>query len=229
MIYDQSINAGACTDKTWTSSSCFTSCPSSMQSSASNSLFRCSNNEWCCSAGGNYGNTTSCCDTAELIFTAAEMGTPSQIYNGSAWAPGFTLAPVSALSNESNSSNDTFPSATDTCTTNPPPQSSSTNKTKLGVSVGLGTGIPLVAALGCLLFLLAREKRANRLLRNYVNTTLGNEHPLPDFMSPVVGKQKFWAEMPGSDSEPKEMPSPGPGMGGGEPRYQELSSGTIRR
>jgi hypothetical protein len=95
------------------------------------------------------------------------------------------------------------------------------------VGVGLGIGVPLLAALGSVIFLLAREKRANRRMRDYVNQTMGDDHaPLSGFKGPGDGKQTFRAEMPDS-REVKELP--GSSLGMGEPRYQELSSGTIRR
>lgn len=232
MIYDQSINTGACTDQTWSTTKCFTQCPGSFQNPAPNTLFRCSDNEWCCSAGGSSGNTTSCCDDPNgTLFTNAEMNMPALIYNGSAWAPGFTLAPVAALAKQVNASNATAPAVTGdagaSCSTGTAAPSHN-NSTKLGVDVGLGIGIPLLAALGGVLFLLAREKRANRRLQNYVNHTMGHEHPLHDFKSPVDGKQTFWAEMPGT-AEVKEMPGNPLTTRTGEASYQELSSGTIRR
>ena len=157
---------------------------------------------------------------------------PALIYNGSsAWAPGFTLAPVAALAKQVNASNATAPAVTGdagaSCSTGTAAPSHN-DSTKLGVDVGLGIGIPLLAALGGVLFMLAREKRANRRLQNYVNRTMGHEHPLPDFKSPVDGKQTFWAEMPGT-AEVKEMPGNPLTTGRGEASYQELSSGTIRR
>ncbi|KAK3172639.1 hypothetical protein OEA41_005963 [Lepraria neglecta] len=232
MIYDQSINTGACTDKTWSTTKCFTQCSTSFQNSAPNTLFRCSDNEWCCSAGGSSGNTTSCCDDPNgTLFTNAEMNMPALIYNGSAWAPGFTLAPVAALAKQVNPSNATVPAPTGdagaSCSTGTAAPSHN-DSTKLGVDVGLGIGIPLLVALGSVLFLLVREKRANRRLQNYVNQTMGHEHPLPNFKSPVDGKQTFWAEMPGT-TEVNEMPGNPLTTGTGKASYQELSSGTIRR
>ena len=229
MIYDQSINTGACTDKTWTTSKCFTQCPSSFTNSAPNSVFRCSDNNWCCSAGGSSGNITSCCDDPNgTLFPNMAMNMPAKIYNGSAWPSGFTVAPVAALSKQATASAGTFLSATAqaSCPTSSPAPSPN-NSAKVGVGVGLGIGVPLLAALGSVIFLLAREKRANRRMRDYVNQTMGDDHaPLSGFKGPGDGKQTFRAEMPDS-REVKELP--GSSLGMGEPRYQELSSGTIRR
>ncbi|KAI4253154.1 MAG: hypothetical protein LQ352_003864 [Teloschistes flavicans] len=139
-----------------------------------NTLFRCNDNQWCCSEGGN---TTSCCDDSNVIlFTNPSDAKLAQIYNGSAFASGFTLSQISHSTTSAASA--ATPSATATnqvvC---PTPDSNHSNDsstpaahkvspvTKVGVGVGVGVGVPLLAALGATLFLWSREKKRGRDLQ----------------------------------------------------------------
>ena len=111
------------------------------------------------------------------------------IYNGSAAAAGFTIAPVAALAHTSTSSvasdsssangaaTSTLASSTqcaniagegnDVSANTPCPTANGDNgdTTKVGVGVGVGVGVPLLAALGAVLFLWLRERRISRDLR----------------------------------------------------------------
>lgn len=90
------------------------------------------------------------------------------IYNGSAWASGYTLVPTSALA--TNATNTTVveagPTTTATISSSGTPRNDGHEATKVGVGVGLGVGVPLFAALATLWVLLAKEKRKTRLLQD---------------------------------------------------------------
>ncbi len=117
-------------------------------------------------------DTTSCCNDPDVDLIAIGGG---EIYNGSAWVAGYTLVPVALLQTSS-------PTSSGSARSNPAPTSTASrglNDTtsdatcrrdddsdekaqKVGLQVGLGVGLPLLAAIAGLGFLLWREKRANR-------------------------------------------------------------------
>ncbi|KAL8640835.1 MAG: hypothetical protein Q9228_002294 [Teloschistes exilis] len=184
--WDMSINTGACTDRTWSSTACFHGCPATFATDNVNTLFRCSGNEWCCSKGGN---TTSCCDDRNVIlFQNPSDSKLAQIYNGSAFASGFTLSQVSRSTTSTAST--ATPSATATNqVVSPTPNSDDRNEnsapapakvsttTKVGVGVGVGVGVPLLAALGATLFLWSKEKKRGRELQQRAAAGAGQEPP----------------------------------------------------
>ena len=183
--WDTSVNTGSCTDRSWESTDCFRRCPGAL--GALNTLYRCDDNEWCCSSGGN---TTSCCqDPSVYLFELNGQNNPSRVMGGSAFVPGYTIAPIAALeaaetrsnlscpSNESDgpsiSSNASGQSAS------PSPaicSASSDDMMKTGLGAGLGIGLPLIAALATLLFFLIREKRINRELRQNTGVPFMTTH-----------------------------------------------------
>lgn len=57
-----------------------------------NALYRCDNNEWCYSPGGN---TTKCC-TSEPLFNL-NSGSLAQVENGTAFVKGYTFAPLASV------------------------------------------------------------------------------------------------------------------------------------
>lgn len=135
-----------------------------------------------------------------------------EIYNGSAWAPGFTLVPVADL--QAGHTGGSFPtgsalvggngthSAATSC-----PTGTSKDTTKIGLGVGLGMGIPLLAALGAVLFLWSRERRANRELRQGVGQGPGIfKGPGYGYVGARDGGQGYWHEMP-VEEVAKEMPA----------------------
>ena len=91
--WDTSINTGTCTDRNWTDPSCFQQCPPSLENDHGiHTLYRCNNDYWCCSTGGN---TTSCCDDGNIDFiTLKNIG---QVMGGTGFVAGFTIAAVALL------------------------------------------------------------------------------------------------------------------------------------
>ncbi|KAL9588238.1 MAG: hypothetical protein Q9203_002953 [Teloschistes exilis] len=112
----------------------------------------------------------------------------AQIYNGSAFASGFTLSQVSRSTTSTAST--ATPSATATNqVVSPTPNSDDRNEnsapapakvsttTKVGVGVGVGVGVPLLAALGATLFLWSKEKKRGRELQQRAAAGAGQEPP----------------------------------------------------
>lgn len=174
--WDTSINTGACTDSTWRDSSCFQSC------SEFSTLYRCDNNDWCCSAGGN---TTNCCnDPGVATFALSGL---AEIQNGTAFVPGYGLATTSqsASANASamtNSATTSLKSATNSAE----PTTTSLSKagpcaTTVGLGAGLGVGIPLLLAVGALSYFLFREQRNNKALRRQLGIGAYIPAPLNQF------------------------------------------------
>ena len=166
--WDTSFNTGGCTDSTWNSVECFPQCVSSQLDDVS-TLYRCNNNNWCCS---DHGNTTSCCNDPQVkLFNMTGV---ALVQNGTAFLEGYNIAPdVDIVTTTTLSSSTVLSSSSPTrvSTTNVTSQctstastSSSTNVTTIGLGVGLGIGVPLLAAIGFLSFLLFREKKNNRKL-----------------------------------------------------------------
>ena len=177
-----SINTGTCTDKSWENPSCFQQCPASadFQNSTVNTLFRCDNDYWCCTAGAN--NTSCCGDPGSAYFYVGRI-TPAAIYNGSGFASGYTVAPIQA-SNTQSSVFTQLSVLTPSCTAVNQPNSiggplssapafrnftSSNNPTTAGIGAGLGVAIPLLIALGSISFLLLRERQKSKSLTQIIN------------------------------------------------------------
>ena len=121
-------------------------------------------------------------------FDIARLKLPAAIYNGSAWASGFTVTPVQALETKSGIST---PSST---IVNQPSSIhgtlSSLNPTTVGIGVGLGVGIPLLIALSSVSFLLLLERRKSRILTQAINEghQSGNPRPYDDISASREGK-----------------------------------------
>jgi len=209
MMFDMSINIGACTDSSWSISNCFQKCPSGAffrlhlpnsplhpdgsrcmvdlltllitpldyGNANTKTLYRCNNNQWCCSRGGN---TTSCCDDPN-VATFFPQGTNNvhQIYNGSAFAPGFALSQTTASTTSASASTakatgakaTTTRASGDGCPTTgnnstcPNMTYNSAKTTRVGVGVGVGLVVPLFAALAASLILWLRERKRSREFR----------------------------------------------------------------
>lgn len=134
---------------------------------SSTALYRCSDNKWCCSHGGNI---TSCCNDPGVSTFSSSLST---IYNGSAWSPNYTIAAVSDVRRDSSPSSSAAPSncptsanlaggGNDTAGQQCPANDVGKATMEVGLGVGLGMGIPLLAALGALGVLWGRERSANR-------------------------------------------------------------------
>lgn len=140
-----------------------------------NTLYRCDNDQWCCSRGGN---KTSCCNDPN-VATFLPQRNAAQIYNGSAFAAGFALSQTSAFTSSASASaaratgtkatatrasGDSSPTTSGSCNNNTCPVSINDNAetTKVGVGVSVGLGIPLLVALAVTLFLWSREKKRSR-------------------------------------------------------------------
>lgn len=168
--WDSSLNTGACTDSTWEDSSCFQQC------GAFSTLYRCSNNNWCCSNGGN---TTNCCnDSGVSLFTITGQ---ALIQNGTAFVSGYNIAPVADIVSSTSTATSTSASGTSSPTSSSgsqsatSPTSTSTSNSDsgalaAGLGAGLGVGIPLAIAVGALTYLLMRERKKNKALQQGFGT-----------------------------------------------------------
>ena len=158
--WDSSLNTGSCTDPTWQDEACFQLCDTFA------TLFRCSNNDWCCANGGN---TTSCCDDeGVLLFKLSQR---ALIQNGTAFAEGVQVIDTGGMLQESSttvspSSTSTTaaaatssPDASGDASSNSSSSSQSDRTMEIGLGIGLGMGLPLILLIGALSFLLYREKR----------------------------------------------------------------------
>lgn len=108
-------------------------------------------------------------------FDIARLKLPAAIYNGSAWASGFTVAPVQALETRAGISapSNTVLNQPNSIHRNP----SSLKTTTVGIAVGLGVGIPLLIALTSVSFLLLLERRKSRDLTQAINEGHQSSHP----------------------------------------------------
>ena len=194
-----------------------------------NTLYRCNGNNWCCSAGGNI---TSCCNDPDIdLFNVGQ----AEIFNGSAWAPGFTLVPVEAVQTRTSTSsgsvkscptatvftkiNATAASASDQVDGNHDDDDHQDTK-KVGLAVGFGIGLPLLVALSSVIFLLWREKRSHQALRQQIS----GGYPQPVNPNATYGWKKPY-EMCAREDEVREMPT-GPT---GDEIVPELHEGRLGR
>ena len=84
--WDSSLNTGACTDSSWGTSACFQDCPQF------STPYRCNNNNWCCSNGGNI---ISCCNDRNVALN--QIPDLALVQNGSAFIANWTMAPNALL------------------------------------------------------------------------------------------------------------------------------------
>ncbi|KAL8648639.1 MAG: hypothetical protein Q9226_005907 [Calogaya cf. arnoldii] len=198
--WDTSVNTGSCTDRSWDSEACFRMCPGAL--GALNTLYRCDENQWCCSLGGN---TTTCCQDPNVeLFKPNSVNDPSRVMGGSAFVPGYTIAPVAALkavesSNGSESASDKSVSDESASQASGECPASGDDAMKAGLGAGLGIGMPLIAALGTLLFFLLREKRINRELRQNTGVITGvpdvqAHHPRTNNSEKYNNPQELYAD-----------------------------------
>ena len=151
-----------------------------------NTVYRCDDNNWCCSRGGN---TSTCCgggNTFPLDQGIAQISNATTFVDGytiavkssletatiqQAQQPGSTSSPASQSTQQPDKNSTTIASGStpNTCTNATDSRSSgSSNNGKVvavGVGVGLGVSIPLIVALAGVLLLLKKEKRAHRRLQ----------------------------------------------------------------
>ncbi|KIW69874.1 hypothetical protein PV04_02194 [Phialophora macrospora] len=188
-----SLNSGLCTDSTWQDQSCFPRCLVPARRSGPSTVYRCSNSLWCCSDG--VANSTSCCqDEAVSLFPIIAH---AAVENGSAFLSGYSIAPL-----ESIITNGVAPTATPTQTMTFTTDISGSpltitvttagNPTAVpvrevadaaavlttGLGTGLGVGVPLLAIVGVLSFLLFREKRRHRATKDSLSNADGYGYPL---------------------------------------------------
>ncbi|KAL8926509.1 MAG: hypothetical protein Q9172_001761 [Xanthocarpia lactea] len=133
-----------------------------------NTLFRCNDNQWCCSRGGN---ETSCCNDPDVIsFDVPQVERAARIFNGSAFAPGYALvrtdgSTASGAATEPTSTvtinGDTCPTVDGSGVTCPAPSTNDDGDAtmRVGVGVGVGIGVPLLFALATTFYALFREKQ----------------------------------------------------------------------
>ena len=154
-------------------------------------MYRCSDNDWCCSPNGN---TTSCCqDTTDgsNLFKLPEG--VAQIENGTNFVPGYTIAALSALQTSTaepfqatttNGAKSTHnPEVATTTGAVQTPSAIATGRkddgqkvVAVGAGVGVGIGVPLLAALGAVLFLYVREKRITKELKGQLAAGSGGQY-----------------------------------------------------
>ncbi|EHY56450.1 hypothetical protein ABEF92_006186 [Exophiala dermatitidis] len=84
-----SLTTGLCTDSTWGDKACFPYCLKPRRIHYISTVYRCSNDYWCCSDGAN--NTSCCEDDGVNKFRIPE---DAQVQNGSAFRNGYSIAPV---------------------------------------------------------------------------------------------------------------------------------------
>ena len=110
-------------------------------------------------------------------FDIARLRLPAAIYNGSAWASGFTVATVQALKTRSGVS--TLSSTIVNQPISIDGTLSSLNPTLVGIRVGLGVGIPFLVALTSVSFLLLLERRKSRNSTQAINDGHQSGAPMP--------------------------------------------------
>lgn len=177
-----------------------------------NTLYRCNDNKWCCSLGGN---TTSCCNDPNVsLFPIPQVAGGANIFNGSAFAPGYVLRQTTTSTasatgtkpTSTSTSGNTCPTIGSSAVPCPAPSSNNGDTTKVGVGVGVGIGVPLLAALAAVLFLLSREKQRSREFQQQA-TVAGQQFPWEKPGSAIGTHQRSVHEMPGrlGDDGAKEM------------------------
>ena len=171
-------------------------------------LYRCDANFWCCSAGGNI---TSCCPEQNNQFRLQDI---AQVQNGTAFAPGFTITPLASTMQSLATGSPTFASADPQLGSSCPSLSASasaqqchTDQKKTlaaGLGTGLGIGVPLLAALGGVLFLLSREKRENANLKRNAAAYIPHHNGYPEKIAP---QGSGLHEMPNNPPRTPELPT----------------------
>lgn len=212
--------------------------PSEYTTDNTNTLYRCDDNQWCCSEGGN---TTSCCNDPHVnLFSPIPDNSVAAIYNGSGIAAGYVLtsttsstssgtaSPTNPNGGKATATKEVCPTAgsarDSTACPSPNASSSSSDTAKVGVGVGVRVGVPLLAALAAVLFLWSREKKRNReYQRQAVTPGQPSYGKLPMGYGPSNGMQGGnqvyhevpgqmgdygAAEVPGSDSRREMSTSP---------------------
>ena len=190
---DTSLNTGLCTDSTWQDQACFPRCLTPRRRQAPSSVYRCSNNKWCCSDG--VSNATSCCQDQDIdLFPIIEH---AAVENGSAFLHGYSIAPIASIltngvgptttplqtltfTTDISGSPVTITATTTGDPTALPVREVADHQAVLtsGLGAGLGIGIPLLAAIGVLSFLLFREKRRHRATVESISATDNYGYPL---------------------------------------------------
>lgn len=161
--------------------------------SNSNPMYRCDNNNWCCFPDGNLD---SCCNSTSLNdqFSLVGTGKKYQIFNGSAWAPGFTMVPL-ATSTTNDTTVEAGPTVTASISSNGTPYSNGHEAIRVGVGVGIGIGVLLLAALTSVWVLLVKEKRRTRLLQSIGHGGVSEGHGYPNGVA-GRGQERQWQELP---------------------------------
>lgn len=180
------LSTGLCTDSTWQDQACFPRCLKPSRRPGPSSLYRCSNDLWCCSNG--VANTTSCCQDGGInLFPITAHAT---VENGSAFLHGYSIAPLASIMTgsiaASPSSSLTHSVTTDVAgsviaTASSATASSSADSGAVlatGLYSGLGVGIPLLAVVSVLSFLLMREKRLHRATIESLSSVDSYGYPL---------------------------------------------------
>ena len=126
-------------------------------------MYRCDDNNWCCSATGN---ATTCCP--DQHYFKLPRNSLAQVQNGSAFVPGYTISPISATSTWLPTGAISVGQAQVQC-------NGSKDTVAAGVGTGVGIGVPLLAVIGSLVFLLRRQKQRYEQEHNDVIQRLSQE------------------------------------------------------
>ena len=190
--------------------------------SKQSTLYRCDNNYWCCSAGGNI---TSCCSENNNQFRIPAI---AQIQNGSDFIDGYTIAPIAALASftagartgatgsaapspaDSNADTTFCPAAVLASASASGKDSNDNKALAAGLGAGLGIGIPLLAALAGAFFLLSKSKKENAgLKRDMASRGTANGYNNEKAMGVGMGDGQGAGlhEMPESTYRTPELPN----------------------
>ena len=179
VFFDSSLNNGYCANSGWRAP-----CSQYCSQYAFSTLFRCNNNNWCCSEGAN---VTSCCQD---IATPSKMADQALVLNGTAFAPGVELLAIGAGTVDGygtgigNASCAEGAQATTTVVMQPTASckassQGSSNTMAVGIGAGLGVGLPFLTIILVLAMSLHKERRRSPRLEIVQRTPISIHGNIP--------------------------------------------------
>lgn len=127
-------------------------------------MYRCDNSSWCCSATAN---TSTCCPDQQHYFKLPRNSL-AQVQNGSAFVAGYTISAISATRSSLPAGGIPLGAGQVQC-------DGSKGSVAAGIGTGVGIGVPLLAVIGSLVFLLRRQKQRYEQEHNDVMQRLSQE------------------------------------------------------